>query len=271
MNLIETLWTNYIAWASTWTESWLKDLLWPAVVVIALILFRKPISSFIDEISELGLWGASAKRRGDRAAEKLRERQEQNLTSEETDDSPSPSDLDEAGESNSEADATADTQSTAEETAPGAPETDDAHRQPAQLVEFIEFYRSISLLQLRGNRKNTASTTSTRVAREVVRSTYSDYLAVVRVIAFWIQGSSAVSGSRGRKANSHVTLQRIGAPSELIEATVTLRTFAVDVADGTVTLTGDGARSYVDTVDGAMVDLFTWAKQVAEERAAVTS
>jgi hypothetical protein len=263
---IEIYWNAYVAWASTWSDTWFKDLLsfittlvWPAVVIVALVLFRKPLSEFVNEISELGLWGASAKRQGDRAARDLNQEQEEQLVAEEGEDTANPA----PSEDNST------NPGPTEGSGQPSPTTGTEAAQPsatdARVGEFLEYYRSISLLQLRGNRKNTASTNSTRVAREIVRSTYSDYLATVRVVAFWLHGPTAVSGARGRKANSHVTLQRMGAPEDLIEATVELRTFAVNVADGSITLTGEGARTYVNTVDDAMTRLFAWAKQQIDE------
>lgn len=218
------------------TLDFASTLLWPAVVLTLLILFRRQIGSFINDITEVAGFGASAKR-GDRRVSDLKKTTE---------------------DASEESGTTLETPAVADEESSPTPQLevlDNAARTPAA---FLTFYRDLVRVQLRAQLQGT-QTTSTRLSAQIVRSTYSILLLSVRVVAYWVSGPQAMATKRGALAASQVTLGRIDAPPELTDLVRELRDLAMDVAKGSIELSGDGARSYIESVDAACDQLFTLA------------
>lgn len=237
----------------------ITKVLWPAVVIALAILFRVQLRRILNELQEFTVPGASAKVGNKRAEDLAREAGA--LGDEEEPEAPTPRAESAEGDEGPEVgsmivteDATVDA-GTLETTTP----SDGAvHTERNEGVEFLRFARNLLLLKLRGRMDNTG-TTSKRLSAEIVSSAYSDVLLAVRVVAYWVGGPATVSGKRGRKIASDVTLRTIGAPDSIVDLVVGLRDVNMDIRTGEDAVDGSGAADFVVSARQTTERLFDWA------------
>jgi hypothetical protein len=230
-------------------------LAWPAVVLFLLVVFRRNVGRFIDEVSEFSGFGASAKRQGNRRSADLQAATREDLA-----------DGDSIDEADGEGAAVEATDPTPPEE-PGIGVAIDAAAAVADPIAFLRFYRRFALSRVRAYRTN-SETSSTRLAGEIVRSAYVTLRTDIRIVAF-LRGGPSVTASRttGRLVAPQATLARVGAPATLIALVVEARALALAVEDGTTKLDGRGALAFIDAVEQITRELFDWAEAEAEAEA----
>ncbi|MFJ5861814.1 hypothetical protein ACIQCM_10365 [Pseudarthrobacter sp. NPDC092439] len=219
-------------------DDWLSPVLeflgttvWPIALLSSLFIFRKHIGRFIDEISEITGFGTNAKRSAilmsqDLAAETSRG---------------------------------ADEEVSIDETAPAPDETDTSDKSSSELLSFL---REQIESNLRWAQQNCTGASSA-VRAEIIRSTYTDLRLAVRLVGYTLGGAAVVAGKSLKHSAPHVILQRVSAPTELVEFLRRARTFSTQVRANELQVNEQAARNYIDSLIEINQSLFAWYEQVA--------
>lgn len=222
-------------------DDWLSPLLqflgaisWPVTLLFSLFIFRRHIGRFIDEISEVTGFGTNAKRSAiqisqDLAAETLRGSDEEVSIDEPT------------------------------------ASLDDADISDKSSSELLLFLREQIESNLRWAQQN-CSGASSGTRAEIVRSAYTDLRLAVRVVGYALGGPKAVAGKNLKHSAPHLILQRVGAPTNLVEFVVRVRTFSTQVRRNELQVNEQAARNYIDSLIEINQTLFQWYQGVASKR-----
>ncbi len=203
--------------------------IWPALVITIVLLFRTQIASFITEVEEAD-WGGAKLKRGNRRSRELKE--------EASDHGP-------------------------DDTIEGASESEAEIVEPQFVPEndvpepfrFLTYYGRTVIDRLRSSKYNT-DTTSARLGAEIVGSSYADLKQAVRIVAFVVRGSG---GSRGVIPGLTKNLEVLALPDDLDRDIRDARQIAVDVTEKRLRVDGDGASDYIDSIRSLVTRLIRWA------------
>lgn len=220
----------------------LSAIIWPVVALVMVFLFREPIRLFINEISEVTGLGASAKRSAIRRSEELRD-SAQTEAEDEADVS------DQADRRSEDPDPRS--------TTPTTP----------SLLPFVE--KQIDS-NLRWAQRNTRAASSA-VCGEIVRSTYTDLRLGIRLVGYSLGGHDAVSGKNLQHVVPQIILRRVGAPPELIELVVQVRTFATQVRRQELKVNEQAAENFIDSLLDLNHSLFRWWEEAEAERPSLST
>lgn len=214
---------------------------WPVAILILLLIFRGPLTSLIDNMTEFEGWGVKAKtQRGNQRAKSL---------SANAADDGAP-DVPKGGENGQKP--------PTEENV----EADDQEDLGLTKASVLNSYERIVIDRLKMSAYNT-DTTSARLGAEIVGNTYADLKQSVRMVSALF----GRVGIRGRLQGTEVILDGFthdGMSGELRDDILGARDFATDVQERKVAVDGSGAEEYIRTVSSLVTRLFKWARGVLE-------
>jgi hypothetical protein len=217
---------------------WLSPLLgflsaisWPATLLFPVFIFRQHIGRFIDEISEVTGFGTNAKRSAILMSQDLAAATSRGSDEEVSNDEPTASPAD----------------------------TDTSDKSSSELLLFL---REQIESNLRWAQQN-CSGASSAVRAEIIRSTYTDLRLAVRMVGYTLGGTKVVAGKSLKHSAPHIILQRVGAPTDLVEFLRRVRTFSTQVRGNELQANEQAARNYIDSLIEINQSLFGWYEEVA--------
>jgi hypothetical protein len=214
----------------TWLPTaldFVSSLVWPAVAVMAVVMFRRPISAFVSEVIEVSGLGVSAKR-GDLQAARIRNSIESTP-------------LNQVEGAITEL--------------PG--EDTEAALLPA--ISAVHFLGSVSRYRLQELVKESESISGSGEARLLVIWSYQELVVFIRGLELAEQaGSDQVEVPRYHGNYTYRSLASIGGPTTLSDALVELQDFKQRVDDRTETVSSQGARTYISTAIEVLDRIRSW-------------
>lgn len=205
--------------------------IWPALVITVVLVFRKQIAAFISEVEEAD-WGGAKVKRGNQRSKELK--------------AEASADLEGAKELEIE--------QAVEDVSGDAGQTGETLA-ALSASRLITYYGRIVIDRLRTSKYNT-DTTSARLGAEIVGNTYADLKQTVRLVAFILRDSG---GMRGVIPGLQKNLEVLQLPDDLDRDIRDARQLALDVTEKRLKVDGQGASDYIDSVRLLVTRLVNWA------------
>jgi hypothetical protein len=207
-------------------------IIWPIALLITVVIFRKQLGRFIDEISEVTGFGANAKRSGVLISEDLKNRSQERV-----EDEPDTTE--------------------SEDRLSNDVSNDASHKSSSELLQFVGRQIESNLKWAQQN----CSAASSAVCAEIVRSTYTDLRLGIRAIGYHFGGTRAVTARTLRHVPPHQALERVGAPIDLIDLVTEARNFSIQVRRHEIKVNEQATRNFIESLIDINQSLFHWAEE----------
>jgi hypothetical protein len=213
----------------TWISNLFPSAVWAIAVVLLFLIFRRPISGFLEGMNEFRAPGVSA-RRGDLTAAKIRNgvdaigTLEVPIASTEGSESPSTSQNLSAAES---------------------------------IVAFLGRMARYRLKKLAEQARETATHAE---AMMIVDAAYDELLVFVRGLELsqQLQSSNDLIIPRYSGTYSFKSLEKLGAPAPLADSLEEVQTFKHRVTSKEIVVSPDGAQTYAATALDLLLKIYAW-------------
>lgn len=210
--------------------NFVSSLVWPIVALIAVVMFRRPISTFVSEVIEISGLGVSAKR-GDLQAARIRNSIETKAI---------------------DADI-------AESAAFIAGHETDGAAASIPVRNMVQFVASVSRFRLNELASETTGVASSDEARLLVVWAYQELVVFVRALQLAEQaGSRLIQVPRYRGPLTFESLARIGGPTYISDALDELQGFKKKIDNRDEVISPDGARTFISTALDILSKIYAW-------------